>query len=258
VHLSRVTLWAGDFATSMRRLTRLLPGGTDDSELALQLGLGYCCLAMDEDAEQWLARALALRPDYHWAQAAWCYLDLCHDRIDRARDRAASMLRKEPDNFMGLFYGGQAALQAGDYPTALDRFERAHQLDPDSRDVGTHRSTRTMLGYVASMMRERTTAAEFLEQAEAQNLHDLATGSEFCGEWQDIAAIQAVRGERDAALHSLERAFATGWRQGAYLRRDPLFATLRREERFQSVLHAIDRDLARQRTELGGEWRSVF
>ncbi|HSK08768.1 MAG TPA: BTAD domain-containing putative transcriptional regulator, partial [Vicinamibacterales bacterium] len=54
VHLSRVTLWAGDFADSLRRLTRLLHGGTEDPELALQLGLGYCCLAMDEDAEQWL------------------------------------------------------------------------------------------------------------------------------------------------------------------------------------------------------------
>jgi DNA-binding SARP family transcriptional activator/Flp pilus assembly protein TadD len=258
VHLSRVTLWAGDFASSMRRLTSVLAGRSDDSELALQLGLGYCCLAMNEEAEQWLARALALKPNHHWAQGIWCYMDLCYGRIDQARARAASMLRKEPDNFMGLFYGGQSALQAGDYPTARDLFERAHQLDPGSRDVGTHRSTRTMLAYVASMMRERTTAAEFLEQAEAQNLQDLAAGSEFCGEWQELAAIQAVRGERDAALHSLERAFATGWRQGAYLRRDPLFATLRREERFQSVVHAIDRDLARQRTELGGSLTRIL
>jgi DNA-binding SARP family transcriptional activator/tetratricopeptide (TPR) repeat protein len=250
-HVGRVMLWSGRFADAVRATHHLLPGRPDDAEVALQLGLSYGCLDMHQEAEEWLGRALALQPGYHWVEGVWSYFDTVHGRIDRARERAAAMLWREPDNFLALFGDGHAALFAGDRATALARFERVHELDPESRETGTHRQTRTVLGHLALEMGERASAAELLAQAESRNLRDLANGADFGGPFVDLAAIHALRGERDAALGWLERSFHAGWRQPEYLRRDPLFAGLRREERFRAVLTAMDDDLARQRAGLG-------
>jgi DNA-binding SARP family transcriptional activator/Flp pilus assembly protein TadD len=249
-HLARVMLWSGRFSDSVRHARRCLRDRPDDPEIAFQLGLSYYCLDMEDQGEEWLGRALALRPAYHWAEMAWCYFDVFHDRVDRARQRAAAMLRREPDNFGALMHDGEAALFAGDYDTALARFERVHELDPESRHTGTHRLTRTVLGFLTHAMRERASARELLALAEAQNLYDLADGVDFGGPFVDLAALYALRGEREAALSWLERGYDAGWRQLRQLRSDPLFESLRREERFRGVLKTMSDDLARQRAEL--------
>jgi hypothetical protein len=61
----------------------------------------------------------------------------------------------------------------------------------------------------------------------------------------ELAAISAVRGERDAALQWLEHAYGLGYRQYHFLEIDPMFVTLRNDERFARMLLRMARDVGR-------------
>ena len=62
--------------------------------------------------------------------------------------------------------------------------------------------------------------------------------------------LQALRGQHDASLASLEEAVRLGCRRGWRLRLDPAFAPLREAPRFRAIVARIDAETARQRTAL--------
>jgi hypothetical protein len=66
------------------------------------------------------------------------------------------------------------------------------------------------------------------------------------------AGLQAQRGETEAALRSLERAVAMGWRRGWWMRLDPALAPLHHEERFRRLLATIEEANGSARSRLEG------
>jgi hypothetical protein len=59
--------------------------------------------------------------------------------------------------------------------------------------------------------------------------------------------VAALRGDADAAVEWLERAFDTGWRDYGFLVRDPIFRPLANDARFVRVLDRMRRDVEAQR-----------
>jgi hypothetical protein len=53
-----------------------------------------------------------------------------------------------------------------------------------------------------------------------------------------------VRGEADDALRWLERGYRAGWKDYRVTRRDPFFASLRTDRRYQDLLNRMALDVA--------------
>ncbi len=99
--------------------------------------------------------------------------------------------------------------------------------------------------------RDNGAAAAELESMAARHFDDVeANGHVWHGLHFLRAGIQAVRGESAAALSSLERAVALGWRRGWLMRVDPALASLRKAPRFEKLLAAIDAANAEAREKL--------
>jgi hypothetical protein len=62
-----------------------------------------------------------------------------------------------------------------------------------------------------------------------------------------MAAAFVLKGDRDAALQSLASAFKTGYRDYAFLTPDPIFAAVRADPRFTSIVDEMKADVERQR-----------
>ena len=75
----------------------------------------------------------------------------------------------------------------------------------------------------------------------------IAAGDDSPEQRVELAAAAALRGEADAALEWLERAFESGYRDYGFLERDPIFRPLANDPRFGRVLDRMRRDVEAQR-----------
>jgi hypothetical protein len=83
---------------------------------------------------------------------------------------------------------------------------------------------------------DRVAAGEHLAESERIDRDRLAGGDEGYMPHIDLAAVDAIRGETAAACESLRSAIAAGWRYGALAARDRLFANMRGDREFRSLV----------------------
>lgn len=108
-------------------------------------------------------------------------------------------------------------------------------------------SFRTYYAYLLARRGETARASELFEQA-LQSAHGmLAQRDESQRVPMEIAAIHAARGEKDKALEWLSRGRDAGYKDYETIGRDPLFASLRGEPRFQALRQQMERDVAAMR-----------
>lgn len=109
------------------KLQRKLKETPDDAEGWAMLGRSYMVLQRAGDAEQAYARANLLsvaQPQADWLVAQGEAHGLADPQrsLLKMRPLFEQALKLQPDNSKALFYGGLAALQAGDAGTAYDRW----------------------------------------------------------------------------------------------------------------------------------------
>ena len=88
---------------------------------------------------------------------------------------------------------------------------------------------------------------ELLDQALQGAQKALQDGNQSPRVRMDLAAVHALRGEKDRALSSLQQAFDAGWRDHWTLGKNPIFEGLRGEPSFQALLKRMDSDVAQMR-----------
>lgn len=99
-------------AANMRWLTGDIEGATELLELSLS------------------AQAGRINNNSAWTLVQLAKLDAHHQQFDRARQRLHTLLKQQPDYAPALLLLGKIHLQQGEHAQALQRLERAHQLNP--------------------------------------------------------------------------------------------------------------------------------
>lgn len=106
---------------------------------------------------------------------------------------------------------------------------------------------RTAYAYLLMRRGERARAEQLLAESAKEAQAALADHNEHQRVPIEIAAIHAIKGEKDQALDWLERGVASGYRDYSTLGRDPVFHDLRREQRFEAVLKQMEQAVAAMR-----------
>ena len=140
---------------------------------------------------------------------------------------------------------GVVALLAGEYRAALEQLERAYELaeDPVEWNASEFSSLfldhATLIGYVHLRTGDKKRALHLFEQTEQYYADRIRGGDTSIRARVGIAAVHALREDREAAYDWLERAIDTGFYQYAELERHPCFESLRGEERFQRMMAGV-------------------
>lgn len=250
-HHGRVLMLRGDFARSLAWTRRRAERGRPRPHLLLQLGLDHWCLGLHEEATELYRRVREERDDLVWLRASWSFFELARGRFDRAREQAEDMLEEDPGGFAGRFAAGDAALFPRDFEGALRHYEHCYELDAESRHTGIYRSTRLALGFAHLKAGNPEVGRALIEAAGRDTRQLLSGGADYAGLWVDLAGAHTTLGREEQALESLETAVEHGWRQPGFMRRDPVFDSLRGEDRFQDVVAFMERDVRQQRETVG-------
>lgn len=132
-------------------------------------------------------------------------------------------------------------------PDARERVDRALKAGPDARSSYSGYTPRTMSAFLWLKAGDRERALPLIEAALAENRAAMDGGDRSQSPSYENAALDVMRGNRAAALESLERAYAVGNRDADFMKVDPLLAPLATEPRFIQLVDRMNRDLREMR-----------
>ena len=203
-------------------------------------------LRLPDDAatERWLRRGERQWPEAVRLQIQLSWLDVLRGREQEALARMRRIMVRHPGNEEGRGHLAELAALTG----APDAEELLRPLVADQRAARptiwtSTESFGTLLGLVLQRRGEQARAAGLWQQALAADSTDLAKGHDNPDRPLEIAAIHAVQGQAATALDWLERGYEAGWRDYRNTRRNPFFAGLRGEPRFQALLARMESDV---------------
>jgi TolB-like protein/Tfp pilus assembly protein PilF len=231
-------------------------------EMAPDLGDGYMARATSRvafkrdwaGAEADYAKGLALDPRFRYAEGN-------SDRILIARGKlpeAIALLRRtvELDPLSAQDWGqlGRILNAVGKFDEARAALDRSLEINPESNVVLFHRGMNDLLrsqpGAAMTWFRKagsgyggagRTMAQHSLGDAKASQAElDAEIAAYAQGGAYQIAEAYAWRGETDKAFEWLDRAYAQNDGGLAFIKADPLLASIKRDPRFPAFLRKLE------------------
>jgi DNA-binding winged helix-turn-helix (wHTH) protein/Flp pilus assembly protein TadD len=205
--------------------------------LPIQIASNLNLLGYGGAAEARYRESFQLYPDSVFSNLAWPGFLFAHGRYAEAQT-ALDQAQRRGTGYVGLWLlQAELALVRQDADGARQASLQALRLRPQA-------SLPQTLAW-ASGAHPRPPADTLRQQAQAL-LAGLAHGSDPL-DGVDAALLLLTAGDPDAALQALDRARAAGYRDTAYLRASPLFAALRAQPGFETVLARSEADIATQR-----------
>jgi TolB-like protein/Flp pilus assembly protein TadD len=205
-------------------------------------------LGDDRRTEAWLRLAMeefAGQPDRNIRnELTLMQLDLLRGRTEAAREQALSALRKFAGQPEPELWASEVLLWAGDLDGARPVLEAAR---PDAVPAWGQRTVRTYQAFLLWERGEREAGARLFAEAVSANEAFIESGADFPTVPLEMAAIHAVQGNTELAYDWLEQVLDAGLRMPRTLAVDPMFASLRGQERFERIVERMALDVERRR-----------
>ncbi len=225
------------------------------------IGASYFALAEYENAEQQAKKALEIQPD-DFAHRLLTFSYLYQGKMDQATEAAETLLSRSPKGPRNWVSSGVVALWVGDAARARTYLERTVKIAPAGVYMATVPVLRssTLLGYLLQQRGERVEAEKMLSDSlRLDGEEQIETEGKDAPPRQlhDIAAVHAIRGEKEEAYRWLQKAIDAGWRYYDFTSQDPVWSEFRGEPRFQRMMAEgkAQVNVIRQRVrELEKEW----
>jgi eukaryotic-like serine/threonine-protein kinase len=208
------------------------------------LGVSFITLRADDLAQRWLAEAERRYPTFHRIQAALAILELQMERADDAVQRTVTLHARQNSNEEVKFLRADVAFltSSNDLKPALEA------LLENAASNSLHVAESVRLRYAFVIGREADTRARpLLEEAEQIAHEKVDHGDESPALRIELAAAAMLHGHEADALAWVSRAYDAGYRDYAFLDRDPILAPLRDEPRYHDILGRMRQDVAAQR-----------
>jgi TolB-like protein len=172
-------------------------------------------------------------------------LELYEGSGDQALARSRAIAEREPQNLEMSFHRADVAY-------LMDTPELESLLAPLVEQSATNRlwggeTVRLRYAYALRKRGESARSNVLVAEADRYARGRIAAGDDTPVQRVELAAVAALRGEADAALEWLERAFEAGYRDYGFLERDPIFRPVSSAANFVRVLERMRRDVEAQR-----------
>lgn len=143
--------------------------------------------------------------------------------------------------------GAVIATWVGDFARARDYASEALELDPDVLPLFGGHMAHVTLGFTLAMEGNLTAAVGHLDEASRLLEPLVSGGSEFPSLYMELAAIEAIRGNVEAAMAWFRRAHELGFRSPNEIDLDPVYDPLRGRPAFERIMVGMRAQVAEMR-----------
>jgi TolB-like protein len=244
----------GKMAEGLRLSARALRTAPNIPNVRNHVGVPMLMMDDDERLTAWLDLAAAEGMEFHRLEQTRIMLDVRRG----AHERALARLRDAATRFAGHpefdDFTADVLQFLGYDEEARPLLQRVYETAPDAPSLRmSGRSARTNYALLTASTGDSAHARPLLDEALRVNLAMIANGSHAPSRRIDIAASQVARGDRDAALEWIERAYEAGYRAHRLLRQDRAFRLLHGDARFSALLARMEQASARERARVAAE-----
>ena len=244
--LSVLEVYLGRFAEGLHwaRQTFKLSGkrGNDYYHVSVPL----LSLRDDDVTWRWLIDGERRFPEHPRVQIMLAMVEVLRGRDADAVGRMKRALERTPDN-------QELRLMSAEVAFLTDSSELEASLEPLMRATAgipgffLAETPRVRYAYALAKRADSARAAALIKEA-ARWARSKIDGGDETPLWRvELAAIHALKADYPSTLEALARAYDAGYREYGFLERDPIFAPVRGDQRFQTVLDRMRRDVDAQR-----------
>jgi TolB-like protein/Flp pilus assembly protein TadD len=247
-NLSVLEAELGHYDESLLWAKRAFPLRPNSAVAYYHVGLPLVALGDDHASEYWLALASQRFPKASRTEILLAMLEYLRGEERQALARARTLVESAPKNEEAIALLAELTFLAGseDAESLGERFFRSAP-DITASYWMVPQSPRARYAYILARRGEKGRATQSVDEALKRAQEALKQGNQSPRVPMDLAAIHAVRGETETALSWLQRAYEAGWRDYRVLSRDPIFAGLREDRRFQALTARMQTDVAEMR-----------
>ncbi len=206
----------------------------------------------DVAAERWVQAAARRFPttsmDGVRLQMVLAVIELRRGRTEAAIERMRATVAAQPQSIEGQMTLTEIAMLGGGADAAARLDTILTEGDgAGARGFFTPHTPRTMRAFLFMKSGDGDRARPLLDSAVEANRQAMEAGDKSFGPLYENAALYLMKGDRGAALESLDRAERAGWKDAQFLPRDPLLAPLASDPRFLEIVARIERDVRAMR-----------
>ncbi len=236
----------GHFDESLSWARRAFGLGGRTGNLFYHVGVPLLGMRADEEGRRWLSEGERRFPTFTRTQIQLALLDVYGGHLQRASDRIAKLVAREPQNEEVKFLRADVAFMtnAKDMGAPLD----ALALSSPANSFFVPETVRLRRAYVLEQRGDTAQGAALLAEAERVAREKIDRGDRTPALCVEVAAAAVLRRDHPAAIEWLGRAHDAGYRAYGVLERDPILAKLDGDPKFREILDRMRQDAEAQRT----------
>jgi tetratricopeptide (TPR) repeat protein len=232
---------------------RLLAREPDSLEVLFDVGVTCGFLVELSCVESTFRRTVQLDPGFVYGHGELGFLAEARGQLPEAiRHMEAAYAAAPADDFAvsGL---AQMLIPAGQAARARELMKPRLAANRQARAYGG-RSMLTLYGWALLQLGDTSGSNAAFDEVLAQLTARERSGETTYQLYRERAAIQALHGERDAAVAAMQTAFDRGWRlYGSWSLRDPMFASVVGEPAVTALVEKMRAEVRAARQRLGME-----
>jgi TolB-like protein/Tfp pilus assembly protein PilF len=230
-----------------------------DAKTAINIGQMYVDLEDAKSAKLWLNKAKQLASEEYNNRIAWLgfFTEMLDDNLKQAYEALLPYRKSDSTDIYKRLNTVMVNYVMQDYPEAVRAYEEAEVVrqatdmePPFLKFVDAYIAA----SYSYQQLEQHQKANEILV-ALNKAMDEFATkGYRISPElWYHKALVQALSGEVQMSLISLQRAIDEGWTQGQRLRLEPALDKLRKHELYLAMANGLDAKISLMREQLAFE-----
>jgi len=230
-----------------------------DRYIAVKISQLYIDLGDMNNAHHWMKLAKNNASEAFQGQLRWLDVTalLAEGKRDEAREKLLQFKSTDNPTAQDYYNAVVANYWLQDFPETIEQYELAEELNAKNDKSSMnfkHMDVYIYTAFAYQQLEQLDKARTLMQQIIAEQDRVTTSGGRVTAElWYQKSLLQAIEGEHQMSLITLQRAIDEGWSQPLKTMEEPILQSLKSDENFKAMMAGLETRMTLMREQLAFE-----